>query len=460
MLTSFLEHTRCPEATITRLLTERRAGTEVDTDISGGSANGGSIIKTDSAFSPMELLAKVQRSTIADAESITSLSEFDDAISVLRLEQYVDSSLSSISQRGLKSLIRQCYYLMRPLFPVYFRKYLQRIALRGWDSIPFPAWPVDLTTEKLMEAIWHLLLMSQDLKELPFIWFWPEGRSSCCIMTHDVETLVGRDFCKTMMAMEKRHGITSAFDVIPEERYAVPDDFLQEIVDSGFEVCVHGLNHDGHLFSSEAIFLQRAEKINAYAKSWGALGFRSPVMYRNLAWLNGLHFSYDMSVPNVAHLDPQRGGCCTVMPYFIGDILELPLTTTQDYTLFHILQQRSLDLWMKQVALIRQKHGLISFIIHPDYVNEQWSSNLYDTLLAYLAELRSDHAVWIALPREVDAWWRARRAMQLTHQDGTWKISGPQSERARVAYACLRDGRVVYSFDQVNAVASGEERSF
>ena len=60
-------------------------------------------------------------------------------------------------------------------------------------------------------------------------------------------------------------------------------------------------------------------------------------MYREQQWFDAFEFSYDMSVPNVAHLEPQRGGCCTVMPYFVGDILELPLTTTQDYSLFHIL---------------------------------------------------------------------------------------------------------------------------
>ena len=37
-------------------------------------------------------------------------------------------------------------------------------------------------------------------------------------------------------------------------------------------------------------------------------------MYRNQDWYDVFEFSYDMSVPNVAHLDPMRGGCCTVMP--------------------------------------------------------------------------------------------------------------------------------------------------
>ncbi len=80
-------------------------------------------------------------------------------------------------------------------------------------------------------------------------------------------------------------------------------------------------------------------------------------MYRDQEWFDALEFSYDMSVPNVAHLEPQRGGCCTVMPYFVGDILELPLTTIQDYSLFHILGDYSIDLWKEQIDLILRRTG-------------------------------------------------------------------------------------------------------
>ena len=453
MLTNFLEHTGCPEEIVRPLVERVRATSKTQHGPAEARANGSPLGGNFSAFSPAEILEALERPSNTDREPIQRLSAFDDAIRVLRLEQYVHNSTSSIDPSARKSLVRQIYYWLRPLFPVAFRKYLQRIALRDWGSIPFPNWPVDCTTEKLMDAVWQGLLESETEEELPFIWFWPEGKSSCCIMTHDVETAVGRDFCKTMMEMERRHGITSAFEVVPEERYEVSERYLQELRDGDCEVCLHGLNHDGHLFNSEAVFLERVGKINAYAKNWGAVGFRSPVMYRNLAWLHAFEFSYDMSVPNVAHLDPQRGGCCTVMPYFIGDILELPLTTTQDYSLFHILQQPSLDLWKQQVAMIRERNGLISFIIHPDYVNEKWSSDLYDGLLGYLAELRAQHGVWMALPKEVDAWWRARRKMRLVREGGDWRISGPRAEQARVAYASLKEGKVVYRVESSKAVA-------
>jgi hypothetical protein len=284
------------------------------------------------------------------------------------------------------------------------------------------------------------------MHELPFIWFWPDGNSSACIMTHDVEEEAGRRFCATIMKMERRHDVRSAFEIVPEVRYTVSEEYLEEIRAGGCEVCIHGLNHDGRLFSSRGLFLERADKINRYAAAWQALGFRSPVLYRNLEWLKALKFSYDMTVPNVGHLDPQRGGCCTVMPYFIGDMVELPLTTIQDYSLFNILQDRTIELWVKQIDLIRKRNGLVSFIIHPDYVSEAWSSDVYDRLLGHLASLRSD-GMWMPLPRDVDAWWRARSQMRLVQQNGVWTIEGPQAERARVAWASLDKGAVVYTMD-------------
>ena len=118
----------------------------------------------------------------------------------------------------------------------------------------------------------------------------------------------------------------------------------------GFEVNLHDLNHDGHLFADQDAFLRHARRINDYAPEFGCRGFRSGAMYREQDWFEAFEFSYDMSVPNVAHLEPQRGGCCTVMPYFIGDLLELPLTTAQDYSLFHILGDYSTTLWKEQIG--------------------------------------------------------------------------------------------------------------
>jgi hypothetical protein len=264
----------------------------------------------------------------------------------------------------------------------------------------------------MFELMVTLSLKANGVEEMPFVWFWPSGYSGCIIMTHDVETAAGRDFCLKLREMDAAFGMKSSFQIVPEDSYEVPRSFLDELRASGCEVNLHGLNHSGYLFTNRTTFLREVAGINRYAKEYGARGFRAPVMYRNLDWYGDFDISYDMSVPNTAHLDPQRGGCCTVMPYFIGRVVELPLTTLQDYTLFHILGERRIDTWKRQVERILDKHGLVSFNVHPDYVKQEPFTGLYKQLLEYLAHICAERKVWIAAPGEVDSWWRQRSVTQ------------------------------------------------
>jgi hypothetical protein len=223
---------------------------------------------------------------------------------------------------------------------------------------------------------------------------------------------------------------------------------VEELRRRGFEVNVHDLNHDGHLFRDREQFLERVARINRYARVLQCRGFRSGAMYREQDWYDALEVSYDMSVPNVAHLEPQRGGCCTVMPYFVGNVLELPLTTTEDYSLFHILGDYSIALWRRQIDLILSHNGLITLLAHPDYLIGKRALGVYRELLSHVCQLRDDRGLWVAPPGEVDAWWRDRAAMRLVPCGGSLRVEGPGSERARLAWACL-DGqdRLVYAWD-------------
>jgi hypothetical protein len=132
------------------------------------------------------------------------------------------------------------------------------------------------------------------------------------------------------------------------------------------------------------------------------------------------------------------------MPYFIGDVLELPLTTIQDYTLFHVLNEQSIDLWKTQVEIILAKNGLASFIVHPDYIIEPETQAIYKDLLVMLSELRGREALWFALPGEIDSWWRARSSMSIVKDGETWRIAGEGAERAVLAFAKAVDGQLIY----------------
>lgn len=370
---------------------------------------------------------------------------FDPAevITNLRHESYTGGDARS----GTQSFTAKVYYFFRPLLPVAARKHLQRVRLRNWDRRPFPRWPVDFSVDNLHEELLRLALRASGETRIPFIWFWPEGKSACATMTHDVETKVGRDFCPTLMDLDDSRGIKGSFTVIPEERYEVPKSYIDSIHARGHEVAIHDLNHDGHLYDNRPQFLERVAKINEYGRKFGARGFRAGVLYRNQEWFDQFQFEYDMSVPNVAHLDPQGGGCCTVMPYFIGDLLEIPLTCMQDYSLFNILNEYSIEIWKRQTALILARHGLMSFIVHPDYIIEPRAGVVFEALLDHLARLRDTENVWTALPREINAWWRERAAMSVVSTGSGWQIQGSGSRRARLAWASESNGKLTYSLE-------------
>jgi hypothetical protein len=386
-----------------------------------------------------------------EASGSTVRLSFDPAevIDNLRYERYIANSTNGEKPYPANGALQSLYYWLRPLMGVTVRKYFQRLYFRLRNKASFPEWPVDRTVEGMFERLLALSMRSQGITRLPFIWFWPEGAPCCTIVTHDVETPAGLNFCSKLMDLNDSFGIKSSFQVVPEGRYQLPASFLENILQRGFEVNVHDLNHDGHLFRNHDEFLRRAKKINAYGKQFGAQGFRSAILYRNVDWFDALDFSYDMSVPNVAHLDPQKGGCCTVMPFFAGKILELPVTMTQDYPLFHILKDYSTRLWREQISMIKEKHGLISIIVHPDYIIDESARRVYREFLEYVSELRSRKETWIALPGEVAAWWRLRSEMNLVKtsdaQTGdSWHIEGNGSERARLAYATLAGNSLTF----------------
>jgi hypothetical protein len=351
-------------------------------------------------------------------------------------------------RRGSWSALAAMYYLLRPALSVGVRRRLQKFHLRGWDKVSFPRWPVDCSVDNLLEQLMLLCVRAAGGEEVPFIWFWPDGCSSCAIMTHDVETEKGRNLCSILMDLDESFGIKASFQIIPEKRYKVSPRFLESIHERGFEVVVHDLNHDGHLYKNREQFLERVERINSYRTQYGAEGFRAGGLYRKQLWYDALKFSYDMSVPNVAHLDPQRGGCCTVMPYFLGDILEIPVTTVQDYTLFHILRDYSIDLWKQQIEIIMEKHGLMSFIVHPDYAMDSRELEVYKALLDHLVNLRREREVWISTPGEVNRWWRQRAEMRLVENGRGWRIEGLGRERAQIAYASEEDGNLVLTIGE------------
>ena len=175
------------------------------------------------------------------------------------------------------------------------------------------------------------------------------------------------------MEIEKELGFKSSFNFVPE-RYTVSPKLRQILVQNGFEVGVHGLNHDGKLYSSKKEFDRRAKRINMYLKEWQSVGFRSPAMHHNLEWLKSLDVLYDASTFDTDPFEPQPDGMNTIFPFIVYDgtvvrnTLNCHILLAQDYTLFILLQEKSIDLWKKKIDWIADQGGMALVNVHPDYI--------------------------------------------------------------------------------------------
>ena len=266
---------------------------------------------------------------------------------------------------------------------------------------------------------------------------WPDGKKFALVLTHDVETVKGVERVTRVAELEKGLGFRSSFNFIAEE-YPVPHDQIKYLKDEGFEVGLHGLNHNGNLFESKKKFQKQAPRINQYLKDWGVAGFRTPIMYHNLEWIHDLNIEYDSSTFDTDPFEPQPDGMGTIFPFWVPlnpqhptlntelkdsrlntqhltlntGYIELPYTLPQDFTLFVLMGERDIDIWKKKVDWIAEHGGMVLLITHPDYMDlennnpksKEYSARYYEELLSYIKQ-KYDGQYWHVMPKEIAKFW-------------------------------------------------------
>jgi hypothetical protein len=262
------------------------------------------------------------------------------------------------------------------------------------------------------ENVWPVLKGSE---KKPDNWKdWPDGKQFALILTHDVEHKRGYERVLQLMEIEKELGFVSSFNFVPERDYIVEKELLNTLKENGFEYGVHGIYHDGKLFSSEEEFLKRADKINHYLKDWGAVGFRAPSMHRNFDLIGALDIKYDLSTFDTDPFEPQPDGVGTIFPFWVpskrhkkGGYIELPYTLPQDSTIFIILKEKSIDIWKRKLDWIVEYNGMALLNLHPDYINfdnnysqEEYPINHYIEFLSYIKNTYGGKH-WNPLPYEM-----------------------------------------------------------
>ena len=367
-------------------------GYEVDEPCNGDSTPAAQLSSASRAFAR----AARDRATRGDAQLPFHLGS---AYETLVMERWISAEGAALPPWALAA-----FYRVRRAIPRRLQLSLRRALIRYRGVPDFPRWPYDESVRDLLAAL--AAMLAAPGREIRFRWFWPGRARAALALTHDVESAAGLRNALRIADMEEKRGLRSSFNVV-KSWYEVDHGILRELTARGFEIGVHGVRHDRSLFSTRAAFESQQEPLREAAAAFGAVGFRSPATYRVPDWLGELPFDYDCTVPLSDPYEPQPGGCCSPWPYFIGDVVELPWTLTQDHTLFTLLRQRDIGLWLDQVDRLRDAAGLIQPLTHPDpgYLGERSHARLYEAFLDRMAE-RTD--LWNALPRDVARWWRHR----------------------------------------------------
>jgi predicted glycosyltransferase len=321
-------------------------------------------------------------------------------------------------------LLNSLYFRLKPLIPRSIRLGVRRqLALRKLERVR-DMWPIMPGSERPPKG-WP---------------GWPGGRQFAFVLTHDVEGPRGLDRVKELAELEMELGFRSSFNFVPEGAYIVPASLRTWLTNNGFEVGVHDLKHDGHLFSSQESFQRKAQRINSYLAKWNAVGFRSAYMLRNLEWMRKLDIAYDTSTFDTDPFEPQPDGVNTIFPFWVprpsevGDqrseiggrsceprcdhgpltrrsdagsinspheqgrcpsnagthvqdstlteprsgYVELPYTMPQDSTLFVLLRERTNGIWRKKLDWIARHGGMALSDTHPDYLRFNGGGNLQE----------------------------------------------------------------------------------
>ena len=144
------------------------------------------------------------------------------------------------------------------------------------------------------------------------------------VLTHDVETAEGMRHIARIADFEESQGFRSSWNLVPY-KYNIDMGLVRDLQSRGFEIGIHGFNHDGQLFSSRRVFDRRAIGINAAIKKFGAVGFRSPMVHRNLNWLQALDIEYDSSCFDIDPFQAAPGGVGSIWPFIAGTICGIAL---------------------------------------------------------------------------------------------------------------------------------------
>ncbi len=242
----------------------------------------------------------------------------------------------------------------------------------------FPSWPCESALLDYWRQWLRGALTALHLKDGWHIGFWPAGAQCSIALLHDIESREGFTRIEGIAKLEEKYGFRSAWNLVLAQNQ-VDWSAVNALKERGFEFGTFSRKRTGQ----------------------PACGDRGASAYE---------FDFDSSFADTDPHQAHPGGTCSVFPFFLPDLVELPYTLEQDRTFVRILRRSPLPIWMLKARWVSAVGGMILVRTDPSCIGTENYLPVYERLLDNLN--RIDRA-WRALPSEAAAWWRRRDALTL-----------------------------------------------
>lgn len=219
---------------------------------------------------------------------------------------------------------------------------------------------------------------------------WEQEISGRTYLTHDIDSADGFRWALKTAELEKKYGFNSVWNIVGDY-YKIDYEVLDQLQSDGFEIGLHGYNHDNKLaFLDESEIRKRLEKCNNLIERYKIKSFRSPSWFRTPVLIRTLkdYISIDFSRLDTDIICPGgNGGCLWTKGFRRDGLLQIPTTVPFEFPLTASVQPEELvAFWKPKLEWLSSINGNIVINTHPD---PEFSGNLrmlsvYEQLLKYL----------------------------------------------------------------------------
>ena len=243
---------------------------------------------------------------------------------------------------------------------------------------------------------------------LPIIHPWPGGARFALVLTHDVESGEGLSQALRLAELERELGFRSSFNLVPY-LYPIDEGIVRELeAAAASRSASTATTTTAGCTLPKGFFAAARGPSTKPCASTALVGFRSPMVHRNLKWLQGLEIDYDCSCFDVDPLQAMPpaawADCGRSWP---AGSSSCPTRCRRTTAYGSSSASMTTGYWERKLQYVAAHQGMAPMLTHPDYMTPPARLELYRKFLEKLAETGGH---WHALPREVAAWWRDREA--------------------------------------------------